>query len=62
LLDPDDELLLEFNEEFELEEEELDDEEESDEPDPEGELGQAGLLVLIYENWLRTVAGLETLS
>jgi len=36
LLDPDDELLPEFDEEFELEEEELDDE-EPDEPDPEDE-------------------------
>ncbi len=35
---PDDELLLEFDEEFELEEEELEDEEEPDEPDPEDEL------------------------
>ena len=34
LLDPDDELLPEFDEEFEPEEEELDDE-EPDEPDPD---------------------------
>jgi hypothetical protein len=37
-LDPDDELLFAFEEEFELEEEELEDAEEPDEPDPEDEL------------------------